>query len=1104
MKADHRRGRCGQGVYFARGKRSATLLAVAAFGCSVALAAASAPGAVSWTGAGGTSWGTGGSWSNGTGPGTGDTASFGDTGSSNLPGNVTSIVNADRTIGGLSFNDTIGHFHTLDLGTHALTITGILSFNLDQGQTTTTTIRNGALSVSGSFANIYAGRAVSGSSVGIADLSGLSSLDATVQNLLVGTSTAGSGTGTLTLSPLNTINAQLIQVGASNNSGETNGTLHLGLSNTLLTGELDIGKDNSRGLVDIVNGGTFTLGSVNQQTILQIANQNTNTNNLYSGTLDMGNAAVNLHLDSLVVAEKNGGSGGTVGQLIGGGSGSVTIGDPTARGNIYVAYTVNGGGTQGTADFSHLNSFQAYVNDVLVGNAPTGAATGSLSLAANSTVDASNNIIVGASGDGGNTLTLGQTTTIDANQFSIGKDYANGLVVAPSGSTLNLGSSGRHVALLLANSNATTNTTYTGKLDLTGATLNGYLSSLIVGQRQGGGGGSAVGTLVGATGGSVEIGDPANPGNFIVGNALGSFTSGMVDFSGLDSLKANVDTFSMGTSAGGSAQGTVKLAADNTITATDVIVGSGGDNSDSLALGHTNTILANQLIIGKDYSNGIVTIPSGGTLHLGSPAQRTSMFIANGNTNTNNTYSGTFDMTNATLVAYLDNVIIGTKNPLPGGELATFTTSNHADNYVEANSISIGGNQSTGIFNFGGGTLYAGSIAAGTGNPSFNWTGGRLSVRTFGTAAIPFNLNNQSTGTLAPGSASNPIGTTQVWGNYTQGSAGTMDIEIAGNSPGSGNDQIAISGNATLGGTLKLHLINGFTPAVGQNYLIATYASHSGKFGFVAPPTMPADVAFQLDDTSNSTQLMIHTVAPTAQSWISTAASGLWSDANNWSTHATPITSSSLSIVNSGVTPQTVTVDGSTTVHRVALEGASASLDLEVPQGIKLGVANELDVGFNAILSGGGEVVGNVFSTGGIIAPGDTSSILTVDGNVQAGSASLLLLALAGTGPAQHNLLQITGNLNVAGALQVTIPNGFVPGVGESFNVLDFGSFSGQFSHIYLPGLPSGMMWDTSNLSKSGAIAVVVPEPELLGLLSLTALGLLGRRRRNRASKDVH
>ena len=473
--------------------------------------------AVSWTGMAGTDWANGKNWSNSTGPASSDTVLFTDTGSSILPDDVTSVVNADRTIGGLAFSDSAGHYHTLDVGGHTLSVAGSLNINLDQNQKSTTTLQDGALVLSSSFGDLNVGRAVSASAFSIADLSGLTSLNATLRSVQVGSSTSGGATGTLTLTPNNTITTQLLAVGSSNGSQDTAGTLHLGLANTIQTSEFDVGKDNSHGLVDIVNGGALTLGSATQRTVLQIANQNTNTNGTYDGRVDLGNAAVNLHLDSLVVAEKMGGPGNIVGQVFGGGSGSVAIGDPAARGNVYVAYTVNGGSSQGTVDFSHLGRFQAFVGDFVVSKALTGGSGGMLSLATTNTIDASNGIAFGQNGDA--TIALGQTNTFLTPQLLIGKDNSNTQVSIPSGGTLNLGSPSQRANLSIADQRINTNGGYIVKMDLTGAAFNAYLSGLTVAHKDGGPGDTR-GTLLGGTGGTIDIGDAANPANVYIGRSV--------------------------------------------------------------------------------------------------------------------------------------------------------------------------------------------------------------------------------------------------------------------------------------------------------------------------------------------------------------------------------------------------------------------------------------------------------------------------------------------------------------------------------------------------------------------------------------------------------
>ena len=1252
-----------------------------------ALGAFSAQAAVSWVGTGAnTNWATTTNWSNAAGPASTDTVIFTDTGSSSLPAETTSLVNIDRAIGGLSFSDTAGKYHTLDLGAHTLTVSGNVNFNLDQNAQTTTTVRDGALVVSGTFANINVGTGVSGSSKSNVDFSGLTSLNTSVQNFLVGASTSGSTAATLTLAPSNTIIAQMVQVGASNNSGDTSGTLHLGLATTITTAEFDIAKDNSTGLVDIVSGGVFNLGTSAQRTLLQIANQNYNNQyNSYTGQMNLGNAAVTMYLSSLIVAEKNGGPGGSTGVIQGGGSGSAVVGSAGARGNVYVGYSVNGGTATGTADLSHLTSFQATVSDFFVGKVVSGSANGTMMLPPTATIDAANSIAVGGT-NGAGSLTLGRTSnTLLTPQLIVGQESTTSSMQIPSGSVLNLGSSAQRTSVSVGI--ATFNNQYlgnSGRMDLTGATFNGYLNQVIVGQKDGAG--YATGALLGGSGGALDIGPSGNTANIYVGNSQtgGGSASGLVDFSGLNSLTANLNTLSIGVALTGSSQGTMSLPAVSTINATSIVVGNGGGGSNTLTLGRTsntlltsqfvigangstsvvqvapgatvslgsaaqrtslsvannnfnnqyatyvselnltgtsftsylsqlivgqkdggpggssgtlvggnggtmdigptgntanfyvgnslssgaaygnadlsglsalsanlntlaigtsifgtaqgvlklpststvnantiiigdivsgpygvtntlvlglhNTILANQVSIGQDFTNGLVQIASGGTLSLGSSSQRTNLSIATTNTNDQyGAYSGMLDLTNASVTAYLGNVIIDNKSPFPNSETGTFIISNHSDNYVNASAITLGSNGMTGIVTFGGGALVVGTFNAGTGTATFNWNGGTLSVGTFGTPTQPFNLVNTGTGNLAPGAVAGTTGTTTVYGTYTQGAAASMAIQIAGVSPGTGNDQVNITGTATLAGTLKLSTVNGFVPAVGQNFLIATYASHTGTFAFVAPPVLPQNVAFQLDYTSNPTQLLVHMVSPVAQSWISSAATGTWGTGTNWSTSNVPGTTTNASVTDTGAIAQTVTVATSTTVQQVTVQGNTQSMTLEVLQGVQLGVSYELIVGTNGTLRGGGHVLGNVVVNGGVVAQtAQAPTTLFVGGNLTTQPQSTVQIDIAGI-LAQNDVVSVGGTFAMAGNLKILDTNGFVPALGNTFQIFQFGGQTGQFGHVDLPPLAPGLGWDLSSLYTGGTIGVVgVPEPGSLALLAMGAAGLMRRRRKAR------
>jgi MYXO-CTERM domain-containing protein len=161
-----------------------------------------------------------------------------------------------------------------------------------------------------------------------------------------------------------------------------------------------------------------------------------------------------------------------------------------------------------------------------------------------------------------------------------------------------------------------------------------------------------------------------------------------------------------------------------------------------------------------------------------------------------------------------------------------------------------------------------------------------------------------------------------------------------------------------------------------------------------------------------------------------------------------------------------------------------------------LGISNQLTVGTNATLSGGGRVVGDVVVTsGGSVAPGPGANTFSIGGDLDLASGASTLIDLGGTAATQHDLLNVAGALDLGGDLHVTTINGFSPSAGDSFQILRFASAAGQFDHLFLPTLGSGLTWDTSALNTTGQISVAVPEPAAFGLLALAGLSLLRRRR---------
>ncbi len=94
-----------------------------------------------------------------------------------------------------------------------------------------------------------------------------------------------------------------------------------------------------------------------------------------------------------------------------------------------------------------------------------------------------------------------------------------------------------------------------------------------------------------------------------------------------------------------------------------------------------------------------------------------------------------------------------------------------------------------------------------------------------GTGTITGNVENA--GILHPGSSP---GTLTINGNYTQDPSGNLNLDINGTIAGTGYSVLAISGTATLAGTINASTSNNFTPAVGNVFQVMTFASESGSF----------------------------------------------------------------------------------------------------------------------------------------------------------------------------------------------------------------------------------------------------------------------------------
>lgn len=83
--------------------------------------------------------------------------------------------------------------------------------------------------------------------------------------------------------------------------------------------------------------------------------------------------------------------------------------------------------------------------------------------------------------------------------------------------------------------------------------------------------------------------------------------------------------------------------------------------------------------------------------------------------------------------------------------------------------------------------------------------------------------------------AFDPTGILQLGGDYTQSDFATLKVDLASAAAGE-FDQLQVSGNVVLDGTLDVSFLDGFNPAVGQTFDIITANSVAGTFSNVIAP----------------------------------------------------------------------------------------------------------------------------------------------------------------------------------------------------------------------------------------------------------------------------
>jgi len=157
------------------------------------------------------------------------------------------------------------------------------------------------------------------------------------------------------------------------------------------------------------------------------------------------------------------------------------------------------------------------------------------------------------------------------------------------------------------------------------------------------------------------------------------------------------------------------------------------------------------------------------------------------------------------------------------------------------------------------------------------------------------------------------------------------------------------------------------------------------------------------------------------------------------------------------------------------------------------------------LLEGTGQLNGSLMVNGGVVKPGDSPGEVTVNGSYTTTSSGELLIQIAALN--SFDILNVNGQVNLAGTVSFDAMDGFVAAAGESFLFLDYNSLNGSFNTVDLselnlaPGLTAQVLYGVGNgdqaelLINGPANTGSAPEPSVFFLIGagLSVLAACGK-----------
>ncbi|MEP0266150.1 BspA family leucine-rich repeat surface protein [Dokdonia sp.] len=237
-------------------------------------------------------------------------------------------------------------------------------------------------------------------------------------------------------------------------------------------------------------------------------------------------------------------------------------------------------------------------------------------------------------------------------------------------------------------------------------------------------------------------------------------------------------------------------------------------------------------------------IDTGAIINTTTPISIEGQVFASGilNNSTNITITGTlfnFAALNNTSTGTLAINDTGVLNNSFGGVMNNDGIIHNNDGGTVVNFATLNNNVDGVLNNNGGASLINDQDIINTGSIVLTENGVLSGINTSHTG------DQSNAGILAPG----PDTKRYYFDNdYAHESTARMDIQIeAFTVSGTGNDQVIITENAQLAGTLNVSLLSGFVPQMGDTFTILNAGSISGTFDTTTFPTLPPGLAWEIN-----------------------------------------------------------------------------------------------------------------------------------------------------------------------------------------------------------------------------------------------------------------